>query len=80
MKGKVTAERFVDVWLVASQRGRNILWVAQELGVSHQAVYDRAARLRARGVPLPKLPKSNRQEAELLAARIAETLSKRAET
>lgn len=70
MKEKVTKDRFVDVWLLASHNGNNVLWIAKELGITHQAVYARATKLRKDGVPLPQLPRSDTQDNRRLAERV----------
>jgi hypothetical protein len=71
---KATAEAFVKVWLDAHQEGHNTPWVARQLGESTQAVYERSAKLRVRGVNLPKLPRFDKQRDQHLNALIAERL------
>jgi hypothetical protein len=56
MSKKVSAEQFVKTWLEAKLQDQNASWVAQQLGISRQAVIARAGRMRARGHDLPELP------------------------
>lgn len=74
---KATAEEFVTVWLAAHREGHNAAWVAGELDMSTQAVYERVAKLKDRGVKLPKLPRFDKQQAQRLNALVAEQLDKR---
>jgi biotin operon repressor len=48
-------ETFVRKWVEAYKDSRNQAWIAEELGLSRQAVSAKAQRLRSRGVQLPKL-------------------------
>jgi hypothetical protein len=79
IKGKATPERVVEVWTIASKQGHNIIWVAQELGITHQAAYYWKAKLRKLGVRLPKLPRYDvGDEKSRLSALIAESLGEKA--
>ena len=71
-----TAEEFVNVYMKAYRDGHNAVWVAQQLGIHRQSVYDRMEKLRARGVKLPKLPRLDTQVNKRLNALIADQLGK----
>jgi transposase len=73
-----TPEEFVNVYMQAYRNGHNAVWVAQQLGIHRQSVYDRMEKLRARGVKLPKLPRFDKQQDKRLKALIAEQLGGRA--
>jgi len=65
-KTKVTAEDLHAKWMQAYRENRNAAWVARQLDMSHQALHDRVANMRKRGVKLPALPKYNSGEGERL--------------
>lgn len=54
---RMTAKRFVKVWVEAAKQGENKAWVARKLSVSKSAVSNRAVGLRKMGVKLPTLGK-----------------------
>jgi hypothetical protein len=71
---KVPPEKFIDVWLTAYQEGRNLAWVARELGIAETSARLRAQDMRKRGTNLPELAEYRRSETKRLNALIADRL------
>ena len=72
---KVSPERFINVWMTAFQEGRNLAWVAREVGIAETSARLRAQDMRKRGIKLPELAKYRRSETKRLNALIDERLA-----
>lgn len=51
----IAPKQFVELWIEAYNTNQTLDWVATKLGVSRQAVIQKAGYMRARGVELPKM-------------------------
>lgn len=58
----INDEQLVNKWLEAKKNNMNQSWVAEELGVSRQAISQRKKVLLKAGVKLPKLNNTYRVE------------------
>jgi hypothetical protein len=58
-------EAFVRIWIQAKLNNEGVQWIAAQLGISHQAVTNRANYLRGRGVKLPKLLRNQIPDTEV---------------
>lgn len=54
---KVSNEFLVIMFVQAANNNKDLYWVAEQLGISYQAVMQRHKKLRESGVRLPKNPK-----------------------
>ena len=61
--------------MTAFQEGRNLAWVAREVGIAETSARLRAQDMRKRGIKLPELAKYRRSETKRLNALIDERLA-----
>lgn len=55
MADYISNDDFVDKWLIAHNTGQSQTQLAETLGISRQAVSERARNMRTAGVNLPRL-------------------------
>lgn len=55
MNDQKDAEKFVRAWMKAKKLGKTEIWIAEKMGVSRQAVNQKANRLQVAGIALPPL-------------------------
>ena len=55
MADYISNDDFVDKWLIAYKQGKNQSQLAEEVGLTRQAVSLRAVNMRKAGVNLPRL-------------------------
>ena len=54
MSTEVSPEKFIEIWMETMKEGGYQEQVAQKLGMTRQAVSQRAGRMRKQGVKLPE--------------------------